>query len=547
MKNARRLLVSALLLLPAFIARGYMVGPAVGLDELTNKAEIIFQGTVISNTTIKDPDFQAIPGFLVQETEFQPAFTSKGKSINPNTGILFRHYAPDPSPMGMMYAPQSYTFEIGKNYIVFAKQKPGYPPDTCQQIWMSHTCMMDEGVLLCFSPFPYSHRSTKEMFWYDLTQLLKSKDPKEIVYAITHLYEFCGSSNDPIGDFGRLSEFQQLDVIDAVHGFITHPDPTVAQAALFVVGTHNPYMTRERAQYWLATVGSADTPGIGKMNPKMVNVGGLIYWREIAAIVDGKGDEATRALAVTALGLVREPSLQESIVRWLGDPSPAVRSSAVLLLADYPALATHDRFVTLATDADSETRISAAYAIGFAQLVESADVLTKLLSDPDAKVRQAASMSLLSFSPKDERITKIFRDNLANKEFAVLFLVALCQENPAGNLDLLIQQTVNKTDPTNWPGGQIPAYTTSHLLFKYLKSQPATDLQSGKYDRALDALEIWKPNYSVDPQFVYALELKDGLVERAKKFRASANKDSPYDLEIFFKRADQNPDAYLLD
>jgi len=319
------------------------------------------------------------------------------------------------------------------------------------------------------------------------------------------------------------------------------------QATLGIIGSHNPYMTRERAQFWLATVGSADTPGFSKMDPKMVNEGGLIYWREIAAVVDSKADEATRALAVTALGLVREPALETSVARWLGDSTATVRSSAVLLLADYPALASHDKFIALAGDADSETRISTAYAIGFAQIVDDADVLTKLLSDSDAKVRQAAAMSLLSFSPKDERIAKIFRDNLTNKEFAVLFLVALCQENPAANLDLLIQETAKKTDPDNWPGGQIPAYTTSHLLFKYLKTLPATDLQSGKYDRALDALEIWQPNYSVDPQFVYALEIKDGLTERAKKYRAAANKASPYDLEIYFQRVDQNPDNYLLD
>ncbi len=214
---------------------------------------------------------------------------------------------------------------------------------------------------------------------------------------------------------------------------------------------------------------------------------------------------------------------------------------------DYPALATHERFVALAGDAERETQISTAFAIGFAQLGEDIDVLTKLLSNSDAKVRQAAAMSLLSFSPKDERIAKIFHENLTNKEFGVLFLVALCQENPAANLDLLIQETTQKTDPTNWPGGQIPAYTTSHLLFKYLKTQPTADLQSGKYDQALDALEIWKPNYSVDPQFVYALEVKDGLTERAKKFRVAANKVSSYDLELYFKRVDQNPDTYLLD
>ena len=293
-------------------------------------------------------------------------------------------------------------------------------------------------------------------------------------------------------------------MLAAVHGLLTHSDPAVVQATLGVLGSHNPYMTRERAQFWLATVGSADTPGYTKMDPKMVNAGGLIYWREIAAVADSKNDDATRALAVTALGLVCEPSLQESVVRWLGDSSMAVRSSATLLLADYPALATHDCLATLAADPDREVRVSTAFAIGFAQLADDGDVLTKLLTDSEAPVRQAAAMSLLSFSPKDARVAKTFHDNLVNKEFAVLFLVALCQADPAANLDLLIQETAKKTDPSNWPGGQIPAYTTSHLLFKYLKAQPAADLQAGKYDRALDALEIWQPNYSVDPQFVYA-------------------------------------------
>jgi hypothetical protein len=316
----RQILIFALLLVPCLVARGYAVGSPVALDDLANKADLIFQGTAVSNTTITDPSFQPIMGFIVQETEFRPAFAIKGKLSASNA--KFRHYAPDPKPGGMMYEPQSYVFEIGKSYLIFAKQPPGHAADTCEQIWMSHTGMMDEGVLLCFRPFPFERRSMKDLFWRDLTELLKSPDPKEVVYAITHLDEFSASIGGPWGSFGSISEFQRLDVLTAVHGLVTHPDPTVSQTALGVVGSHNPYMTRERAQYWLATVGSADTPGFTKMDPKMVNEGGLIYWREIVAIVDGKADEATRALAVTALGLVREPSLQDTSRAGWAIPAP---------------------------------------------------------------------------------------------------------------------------------------------------------------------------------------------------------------------------------
>jgi hypothetical protein len=541
MKVARWLFVSALLLFPA-ASPAFMVAPAVSIDDLANQADVIFEGTAVSTTATQDPAFEGMPGVIVSETVFRPAYAIKGKIVSGE--MKFRHYEPDPKLfMSGVYWPQNYSIQTGKSYLVFAKQPPGDDANTCQQIWMRFTCMEDEGVLLGMRPYAAGHNTMKEEFWRNLTELLQSPDPKDVVYAIKHLDELSATS-DAMRSFGVLSEFEHLNVLAAIHGLITHSDPTVAQAALIAVGSHNPYMDRVWAPFWLASVGSADSVGFGKVDPKMVNSGGMIYWREIAAVVDSQANDATRALAVTALGLVREPSLKDSVVRWLGDPIAAVRSSAVLLMVDYPTLATHDRFAALATDADVETRISTAYAIGYGQFIDDADVLTKLLTDSDSKVRQAASMSLLSFSPKDKRIAKIFQDNQTNKEFGVLFLVAICKENPA-NLDLLIQETTDKTDPTNWQGGQVPAYTTSHLLFDYLKAKPATDLQSGKYDRALDALEIWKPNYSVDPQFVYALELKDGLTDRAKKFRAAANKASTYDLEIYFKRADQNPDMYL--
>ena len=540
MKFASWLFISALLV---SVARGYIVGPPMGLEDLAAKADVIFQGTAVSTNAVDDPTFQPVSGYRVVETDFQPAYASKGNV--PASEIKFRYYAHDPKSMGEMYEPQIYEFEIGKSYLVFAKQPPGSAAGMCRQIWDSHTGMEDEGVLLCFRPEPIGRGSIKDLFWRDLTELLKSSDPKEVVYAIDHLDKFSASAIGPMFAFRGLSEFQRLDVLTAVHGFMANPDPTIAQMALTVIGSHNPYLMRERAQYWLATVGGADTHGLSKMDAKMVNVGGAIYWRDIAAIVDGKGDDATRALAIGALGLVREPSLQDSVVRWLGDPSPAVRAAAVLLLADYPALATHERLASLAASPDIETRISAAFAIGFAQNNDATDILGNHLYDPEARVRQAVAMSLLSFAPKDARLAKIFHDNLTNNEFAPLFRVAICQADPAANLDLLILETTEKSDPTNWPGGQIPAYTTSHLLFRFLVTQPADDLKSGRYDRALDALEIWKPNYSVDPQFVYALEIKKGLTDRAKKFRAAVNKASTYDVETYFQRADENPDNYL--
>jgi hypothetical protein len=295
MKAVRFLGTAALVLalLPLFVARGYLVGPPPGLEEMAGKADVIFQGTVVSNTTVNAPDLQPVPGFIEQETEFRPAWAIKGKAGDGE--IKFRHYAPDPQPAGFMFAPQSYSFTVGKSYLVFAKQPSDYAAGTFQQLWTYPVTMPDVGVLLCYRPEPFGsfgRDPMKEFYWRDLTELLKSADPKDVVYATEHLDEYGAGTNRKFGRFGTLSEFERLEVLKAVHGLMASADPTVAQAALGVVGSYNPYMTRD-AQHWLATVGSADTPGYDKSDAKFVNDGGMIYWREIAAVVDSKADDVT--------------------------------------------------------------------------------------------------------------------------------------------------------------------------------------------------------------------------------------------------------------
>ena len=61
-----------------------------------------------------------------------------------------------------------------------------------------------------------------------------------------------------------------------------------------------------------------------------------MHWKSLVSLANGKARDETRAMAVRALGLVREPLLKKPIARWLGDAAPAVRTSAVLLLAAPP-------------------------------------------------------------------------------------------------------------------------------------------------------------------------------------------------------------------
>jgi len=344
--------------------------------------------------------------------------------------------------------------------------------------------------------------------------------------------------------YDGLSDFDRSDVLRVVRGLMANGQSKIALAAIGLVGSHNPYLSEERTLYWLAAVGGAEVPGIGKMDPKMKNLGGELYWNDLVALADGDGPTETRALAIRALGLVREPALEKPIERWLADPAPAIRASAVLLLADFPGPAARRDLTALAGDAAPEVRGCAARAVGFSQQSELADVLARLLADKEFKVRQAAAMSLLSFSPGNETIARVFRANLDNKEFQPLFLIALAREKPADYLDALARAVEEKTEPKNFWGGRIPAFTAWEILFRCLQAQPADVVRSGKLDRYLDAMEKVGNYSSSEPRDIYAFYVQRGMTERARKFRREANQAARYDLDRYFKQVDENPSLY---
>jgi hypothetical protein len=244
------------------------------------------------------------------------------------------------------------------------------------------------------------------------------------------------------------------------------------------------------------------------------------------------------------LGLVREQALEKPLELWLTDPSPAVRGSATVLLADFPDMATHDRLNTLAADPDPAVRASAARSIGFAQQTAEADLLSKLLGDQDAKVRRAAMMSLLSFSPKDDSVAAIFKANLNNQEFTPLFLLALARENPAPYLDGLVKEMEQNAVPANWAGGETPWFAARQILFKYLQAQPFEQVTSGKLDRYLNAIDKAALNTNGVPIYIYAFYVQRGMTERAKTFRQTAKKAFPYLPDASFDQVDKNPLLY---
>ena len=520
------------LLACAGMALGYPVGPAVSLEKLTEEADIIFKGTAVSSKPVQDNWFRPCQDFVARQTQFKIVSVIKGDRLGGS--LVFRHYDYDPEARAHMFQPLYYYFEPGRTYIVFAKK--GGPAGVFRQLWMNHTMKEDQGVVLCANDKPIAAKTVKEALWAELTAMLGSADVSDVIYAIRQLDEMSGSQ----GVFECLSDFDRKDVLAAVRGLMSNRDPKIAQAAIGLIGSHNPYMSDERTIHWLATVGSAEAPGVGRMDPKTKNVGGELYWKDLVEAADGKASDDTRAMAILALGLVREPALDKPIARWLADPSLAVRASAALLLADFPGPETCKRLTALAGDAAPEVRACAARAAGFGQQAAMAEILAKLLTDKERKVREAAAKSLLSFSPKNEAFAAIFRANLENQEFNPLFLNALAREDPAGHLDALAKAVEQKAEPRNFWGGQTPACTSRVILFKYLRAQPADEIRGGKFDRYLGVLEKAAP----DSREIYAFYLQRGMTERAKKFRAEAKKTATYDIDRYFNQVDENPSLY---
>ncbi len=520
----------------AGVVQGYPVGPPLSLEKLAAAADVIFKGTVVSSGPVQDEWFKPYPDFVARETTFAVVTVIQGAV--PGAMLRFHHYAESPQPHGRMFAPQYYRFEAGRSYVVFAKRSS--PTGVFRQLWANHTGKTDQGQWLCSNNKAVTAKTVPEVLWNELVLMVNSDDASNVTYALRQLDQMSGGQNLYAG----TQDFARTNVLAAIHDLMTNSDPKIAQAAIAMVGSHNPYLSDERTIFWLATVGSAEVPGIGKMDPKMKNTGGELYWKDLVTLADSKASNATRAMAIQALGLLREPSLQTAIERWLNDSAPAIRAAATLLLADFPGPEICRRLTALAHDIEPEVRTSVARATGFAQQAEMADTLARLLLDKDPKVRSAAAMSLLSFAPKTKAIAGVFRENLKNEEFRPLFLIALARENPADHLDALAQAVEQKSEPKNFWGGQIPAFTAWKILFSHLQTQSSAMLNSGQLDRYLDALEKVGNYSSSEPRDIYAFYIQHSMAGRAQKFRAAAKAAASYDLDYYFKRVDENPGLY---
>jgi HEAT repeat protein len=522
-------------------AGAYVIGPSPTLDDLIAEAGFIGKVTVLESKPVADPWFDGVRGFEPVQTQLRVVATYKGDAGGAEIG--FRHYAEaatSNSPNG--YEPQTYRLERGRTYVLFAaasEQRAIF-----RQLRKSHTYQVDQGLVLAASTEPRSGQPIKDVILAELTGLLKSDAAADVKYGLAHLDVLSG------GTYAGHPDFDRAQVLAHVKDVLSHPSNDVVVAAVTVMGSNNPYMSTDDAPSRLAAIGEGDAPGFAASDRGRANLGGTLYWKELAVVADRQAPAATRALAIRALGRAQEPRILPLAQRWATDAEPLVRAAAAVLLADFETRVDRGLMTRLTTDAQPAVRIGAAEAIGFGQFEPLIPTLGRMLGDADPGVQSAAAASLLSFAPRAS--SDVLRAHLDHPEFRALFVNALAREDTGAYLDELAEIVRTKEAPEHFWGGRIPWSVSWDLLFSYVQQQPVAQVRDGQFDGVLDALEYPArggpagPSYfsSAEPRDLYALYVQRGMVDRAAKFRALTGQDFGGDLETFFERVDRNPQEF---
>ncbi len=525
--TTNRMLVMSVVLVAGLAthARGYAVGPAVGLAELGKTAALVVKATVVADAPVTDPWFEPLPGFAPRDAQLRIVSVLKGATKA--TTIHFHHYAHAPLPpnSGMSYEPQSYELAVGKTYVVFAAAGEH---GTYRQLDKSETMKPDQGVIAAGDARPVRAKAIADAVFDELRLALASRRDDDAIAAIVQLDELSGGRGQNLADFARPASLALIAPL------IASPSTPVATAAIAVFGLDSPYFVDADAPYWLAGIGKGTIAGLGPRKPPATPAADAAKAELDTVAVNGKVP-AVRALAIRALA--RSHPGDARILAWWGDADLGIRAATVLATAERPD---HSLIEQASTAAEPSLRHAAALAIGFSQDPGLVGRLDRLLDDGTPAVAEAAAMSLLAFAIGEARPVLTAK---LHSDYRALFINALARTDARPYLAELAEVIEKQLEPKLWWGGAIPSSDSWAILFAYVASVPRAEL--GKLTASLDALEKMKWFGSSEPQKLYALYLRRGMVPRAKAFRAAIKKSSPYDMDVYFDMVDKRPETYV--
>lgn len=521
----RAWVIVLLLVATVRVAHGYAVGPAIPLEDLAKRSDLVVKATVVKTAPVTDPYFDPIMGYEARDAELRVISALKGKFTKT---IHFRYYAPVPNSPVAGYSPLSYTLEPKRTYVFFAVDAGN---GIFRQFDKSHTQLEDQGLMLALDARPHRGKTVTLAVRAELLMLLTSKQKDDVLVGIRGLDALSGGGRSTLKDLDRTQ------ALAAIQPMIRSKMPEVANAAISVFATDSPYLDDRLAQYWLAGLGSKLILGIGELTLSKSTTADVAY-KDLLATATSHPDNAIRATAIRALGRsTKVPAA--TVLKWTQEVDVDVRSAAILISAERT-----DRspIRIAATDLTARIRRTAALAIGYAQDPQLLPLLGPLINDKDPDVSAAAALALLSF-PFDQAKT-LLAANLATT-WKPIFVNALATDNVVPYLAQLAEIVEKQLVPEHWWGGSTPAGVSWQLLYAYVKGQPEADLKAGKLDRYLTALEKMRWYSSSEPRNLYALYVLRGLTKRAQTFRAAMKKAVTYDIDYYFDMADKAPSNYV--
>ena len=512
------------------------IQPHGRLEELEQKADLIFKGEAISNTHITNAAFN-ITQMDVNATKFKLISILKDEAL---PEITLEHYSD--SGRGMAWdgpsPPAELKFEIGKSYLVYAARmdKPDSyysppadgktAPDVFRQIADSPRTG-DEGAMKTLDARPLAAGlSVKEAHWVELNRLLNDSNPTNVLYAIGKLDQMSLKKNEPFGDWRRSDDFKRNRVLSALLPFIKNKNETVATSAMSCF----------------------------EMQLTATNV--LEPFADSLVKVANQRTSSTRRLAaIRALSGMDDDAVSNPLAQLLKDDDENIRAGAVGLLPRFPADFAEQELRTGATDPSPKIRAAVADAIGNGKIVILLPVLESLWNDTNT-VHTSAGNALLQFDIG--QVGDLLKAHLNAEDFRERSLCQLAKNDAVPWLtnlvDVLKVRRENKwleakasgisaKDLTNYFNATMALsgsdFDCWNIIHDNLVKLPNSDFQNGKLDWCLDVLEDAGNTGSQEPVKLYELYKTKGLNERATKFRQENGKCSGFDVTIYFNNVDK--------
>lgn len=281
--------------------------------------------------------------------------------------------------------------------------------------------------------------AAESLVWRELVLLTRRVEIDDVAYAIGQLDRLSRpppvQPRKAIGQpaFSRVSpppldpDFDRQRSLSVIVPFVIHKDRRAASAALQALGAGSPYQDDIMIQCWLA--GQKDSLGKGAepLHRPLHNEEGKRYASRLIRAADNTDTEAeVRTLAIRALGRSSAAGAARFLHRWLSDPQPDVRAAATLLIADYPGFAV--QLSTITKDSSPHVRKAVAQAVGCGRFVGRLPLLSRLLHDADAAVREAAKTSILSFPLTT--VQGVLLTHLRHPDYGITFTNLLAHDHP---------------------------------------------------------------------------------------------------------------------